>query len=101
MIPGSTKEHCFLCGRSGNTEIHHIYGGVGRRSIADQYDLTVPLCMECHRGTNGVHGKNGADKAKYLHESGQQWFELLKESEGMTEEEARNEFRKLFGRSYL
>lgn len=39
---------CRRCGRYGQTEWHHVFGGPLRR-ISDKQDLVVELCHECHR----------------------------------------------------
>lgn len=51
---------CSLCSllgqpQSGVTEAHHIRTGHGMGDRASDF-LTVALCVECHRGTNGFHG---------------------------------------------
>lgn len=56
---------CICCELMGtpqktHTEIHHIREGQGKSQRAGDF-LTIPLCVDCHRGTHGVHG----DK-KYL-----------------------------------
>ena len=45
---------CLLCGIHP-VELHHIREGQGAAQRA-QDTLVVPLCPECHRGPNGVHG---------------------------------------------
>lgn len=50
---------CYACQRHMPTELHHIFFGTGLRPIADKYGLTCYLCPECHRGTKGVHGRDG------------------------------------------
>ena len=51
---------CYNCGRYGQTEEHHALHGTANRKICDRYPLLkFDLCPECHRGTNGVHGKDG------------------------------------------
>ncbi len=50
---------CYACQRHIPTELHHIIYGTGLRPIADKYGLTCYLCPECHRGTKGVHGRDG------------------------------------------
>ena len=46
---------CFLCGRSGWIERHHIFGASNRQK-SDRYGLVVDLCHECHNEPpNGVH----------------------------------------------
>ena len=81
IIDGSEYE-CWFCGRQGyydyeakkviGLEVHHCCHGTANRSLADKHGLWVYLCNECHRGTNGVHGKG-----------------------------SREEFRAIFGKSYL
>lgn len=51
---------CVLCSllerpQEAPTEVHHIREGQGLAQRANDY-LTVPLCVECHRGPNGIHG---------------------------------------------
>ena len=46
---------CECCHRSGNLELHHIL----RRKVPATLSNCIMLCGECHRGTNGIHGKNG------------------------------------------
>jgi 5-methylcytosine-specific restriction endonuclease McrA len=50
---------CAECGTTENVETHHCIHGTSGRKLATRYHLLVGLCPECHRGTNGVHGKNG------------------------------------------
>lgn len=39
---------CFLCGRTGNLDRHHIFGGPFRKK-SEKYGLTVDLCHDtCH-----------------------------------------------------
>lgn len=47
---------CFLCGRSGNLDKHHIFGGPFRGK-SEKYGLTVYLCHDtCHIfGPESVH----------------------------------------------
>ena len=85
-------EKCFLCGRSGPLECHHIFGG-SRRDLSEQYGLTVPLCALCHReGPDAVH--HSAETMQILHEYGQR---LAMFRYGWSVEE----FREIFGKKYL
>ena len=87
------KGRCFLCGRTCQTEKHHIYQGSGRRRLCDKYGLTVYLCHDCHNEPpNGVHHNAERDlalkaqaqyRAMYVH--------------GWTVEQ----FRKIFRKSYI
>jgi hypothetical protein len=85
---------CYNCGRYGQTEEHHALHGTANRKICDGYPLLkFDLCPECHRGTNGVHGKNGHDLNLKFKKTAQILFE--------THYGTREEFIKLFGRNYL
>lgn len=79
---------CFLCGRWGATERHHIFGGALRKK-SDAYHLTVDLCHDCHNEPGGAH----YDRAvmQHLHEYGQR---KAMEENGWTVEEFRQEFYK-------
>lgn len=88
---------CWLCGRNGADdplERHHIFFGQGMRRLSEKYGLVVYLCGErCHRnGKEAVH-RNG-ETNQQLHEYGQRKW--MSENNGTIED-----FRKIFGRSYL
>lgn len=85
------KKSCYLCGRYGYTEEHHIFEGPNRE-LSEEYGLKVYLCLYCHREGKQAAHKN-ADTADYLHRIGQQAFEERCGS--------RERFRELFGRNYL
>lgn len=72
-----SNEKCFVCHSYRNLENHHIFYGNGRRKKSDKYGLTVTLCAEHHRGTNGVHGKKGKKFNKELKRYAQHKFEEL------------------------
>lgn len=93
---------CDICGSSKGVENHHALGGRHNREISDKYPETqFNLCSECHRGTNGVHGKNGGEFNKLLKRMAQVRFEDARVKEGMTPEEAMEFFIKTFGQNYL
>lgn len=83
---------CYECGMSGQTELHHIIYGTGMRAISDREGLTCYLCVECHRGTNGVHGKNGNALNRELKRIAQQRWEFLHSHE---------EWMNMIGRNYI
>lgn len=85
------KKECIVCG-SWNVEEHHIYFGVAKRKLSEECGLKVWLCPTHHRGTNGVHGKNGHKLDVELKQLGQKAFEW---------NHTREEFIKIFGRNYL
>lgn len=87
---------CFLCDRNGNgdrLEQHHIFGGANRKK-SEKYGLIVYLCGErCHR--NGEYSAHrNKDVADYLHRYGQE--KAMRENNWTVEQ-----FREIFGRSYL
>lgn len=84
------EKRCFLCGSIRNLEKHHIFGGANRK-WSEKYGLTVELCPFCHRDNQeGVHGNR--EKMDALHRIGQEAFEKT---------HTREEFRGIFGKSYL
>ena len=91
----SDKRRCFVCG-SPQCECHHVYGGVGRRPISDREGCWLYLCREHHQGTRGVH--MDARFRDWLRADCQRRWE---EREGLSGEDAHDEFRKVFGTSYL
>lgn len=85
---------------------HHCVFGSGKRDIADKYGLWIPL-------TNAEHNMSSKGLIYQIHENpaaeklskivGQLAFEkeYYKKKSGITEDPARDEFRKIFGESYL
>lgn len=104
-----TKETrlCALCGRPAEA-VHHLVGGSGKRKIADELGLTIPVCNSCHNMgpiSNRIHGNPAAEQLskmlgqacferRYIAEKRELPFEDL-------EEEAREVFREKMGKSYL
>lgn len=81
---------CYICSRYTNLEEHHAFQGANRK-ICDRFPrMKFYLCPECHRGTHGVHGRDGHKLNLKLKQEAQRNFEGTKE-----------EFIKLFGRNYL
>ena len=72
-ILDTQKYVCFLCGRIGPTECHHIFGGPNRR-LSDEDGLFVHLCHSCHnQPPDGAHFNK--ETAKKLHMVGQKAWE--------------------------
>lgn len=86
--------YCILCNKP-RTDIHHCVFGVGRRNLAVEDDLTMPLCESCHRA---IHQGKMQTLSKII---GQLLYERNKCAEGMTVEEARESFRRRYFESYL
>lgn len=84
---------CWLCGKWGMLEEHHIFGGPFRKK-SEKYGLKVGLCGDsCHRnGREAAH--QCAATALRLHQYGQKKY--MRE-QGATVEE----FRAQFGKNYL
>ena len=85
------KRHCFICQKQTELEEHHIFFGINRK-FSEKYGLKVSLCYEHHRGTNGVHGKNGKQLNEKLKKVAQRKFE---------EKHTKEEFMQIFGMNYL
>lgn len=88
IVEDMTK--CVLCG-SPNVEIHHAIHGTANRKIADKYGLIIPLCHEHHLGVLGPHLNRTVDLT-YI-KAAQRAFE--------SQVGTREEFRSLFGKSWL
>ena len=82
-------KECFLCHRRDRTEVHHLFGGIGRRKKSDRLGLVVDLCPECHR-----HIHSNKDAMQYLHEYGQR--RAMRDNNWTTED-----FIREFGKSYI
>lgn len=101
IIPENIKNMCHYCG--GFFEIthkHHIFGAANRK-FSEKYGLWIYLCPEHHNMSNHSVHFDKAIMEKY-HTLGQECFERkFMEDNGASEEEARKEFMRIFGRSYL
>jgi hypothetical protein len=84
-------EHCYLCGATQNLQMHHIFFGTSNRKQSEFFGLKVPLCIYCHTESNhAVHQNIVTD------------MELkIKAQEKFEETHSRDQFIKIFGRSYL
>ena len=91
----SDERQCLVC-NSPYVEMHHVYGGVGRRPVSDREGCWVYLCHEHHQGRTGAHQDAGF--REWLRADCQRRWE---EREGLTGEEAHDAFRNVFGISYL
>lgn len=85
---------------------HHLVFGIGKRDLAEQYGLWIPL-------TNAEHNMSSKGLIYQIHENptaeklskmmGQLAFEkeYYRKRCGEKDDPAREEFRKIFGSSYL
>ena len=75
-------------------EKHHAMHGTANRKKADKDGLWVWCCPDCHRGTDGVHGRDGHGKDTTLKMAAEwAWMKHY----GKTEDD----FRKRYSKNYL
>lgn len=86
----SNEKACFICGTTRNINLHHIFFGTSNRKQSDKYGMWVYLCVEHHTGRNGVHFNKNLDLE--IKQMAQKKFE---------ETHTRDEFRAIFGKSWL
>lgn len=83
---------CFLCGKYGPTERHHVFPG-GLRQKSEKYGAVVDLCHWCHNEPpDGVHHNRA--RANLLKQRAQI---MLMREQGWTKED----FIREFGKNYL
>ena len=84
-------DRCYACGNP-HVHIHHVFFGTANRKLSDKYGYVVPLCPRHHNmSMDGVHFNKTFDNT--LKWAAQRHFEA---NHG-----TRDEFIKIFGRSYL
>ena len=92
IIKEDEKGVCFICGRYGPTEVHHIFNAANRK-LSEKYGLKVHLCHDCHNEPPyGVHFNRRSEK--WLKAEGQK--EAMRYYGWSVEE-----FIEIFGRNYL
>ena len=79
-------EHCITCKRK-KEHLHEIFFGINRQKSM-QYNFVIPLCYKCHAEMHRNY-----DWQDYWHVKGQEYWE---KNIG-----TREEFIKVFGRSYI
>jgi len=84
------EKFCYVCGTTYGLEEHHVIGGTANRKQSEKYGLKVWLCPEHHRGNSGVHFNKERDLE--IKKLAQETFER---------EHTREEFRAIFGKSWL
>lgn len=84
-------DHCIFTG-SPYVERHHIFGSFNRDN-SEVYGFVVPLRYDLHPNGARANPKYAKEIDTYLKEKAQRYFE---ESIG-----SREDFMKVFGRSYL
>lgn len=85
-------KQCYLCGKYGATEKHHIFPGPFRQK-SEKYGLVVDLCHWCHNEPpDGVH--QNRERALILKQRGQR--KAMKENGWSVDD-----FIREFGKNYL
>jgi hypothetical protein len=88
------NKECYKCKKTYGLELHHCLFGVANRKKADEDGLVVYLCNEHHRGTYGVHGKEGHEFDLFIKQMAQaRWMYFYNKT---TEQ-----WIKRYGRNYL
>lgn len=84
---------CFLCGRTGWLEEHHVFPGPNRQK-SEKYGLKVGLCGDsCHR-----NGRNAAHRCRETADNLKQFWQ----AKYMIQHHASiQDFRDQFGKNYL
>lgn len=92
MGRGGTQYICPVCGALA-TELHHIIFKSQVKALENCKLNHIYLCPEDHRGTKGVHGKDGhlLDRKLKLHF--QNKLEILFAKDNLTKEEIREVLR--------
>lgn len=84
----TANDICIYCGKP-YAQTHEVYEGNGRRQLSIRYGMQVKVCDMCHKDIM-LHPLTGRDLA------------LKKEFQAKFERTgSRDEFRRLFGKSYL
>lgn len=92
-IMNTQKGICYVCGRRGFTQEHHIFYGTANRRLSERYGLKVHLGLEHHIvGPEAVHNGNEELNRK-LKQEAQRAFE--------SQHGSRKQFMEIFGRNYL
>ena len=104
-VLNTEKGICYFCQVPKHTHLHHIiHAGISKKK-QEKMGLICYLCLECHTGTNGVHGTKGAERDQDLKRTAQYLWEAkyIKSYpyEHHAEEAAREEWMKQIGRNYL
>lgn len=108
---------CTICGKPKQA-IHHLVFGNGLRKLADEDGVYIPICDTCHTKSimtiSRIHDNTMAERLSKM--LGQMAWERHYIANGVAEiaqsiglehtperyeEEAREAFRKRYGRSYL
>lgn len=86
-----TEKECFVCKTTRDLHCHHVFYGTSNRKNSEAHGMKVWLCGYHHNMSNaGVHFDKSLDTR--LKQVAQETFEKT---------HTRDEFRSIFGKSYL
>lgn len=92
IMPKSTKYS--IVRTKKYSERHEVFFSKAYRIKSIKDGLIIFLTEEDHRGTNGVHGKNGDKLNRYLKKTAEKaWINYYKKT--------KEEFQKRYGKNYL
>lgn len=92
------EKACYFCGSEQNLERHHALYGRANRRLAEQDNLWVWCCSECHRGDDGVHANPNRGKDLTLKMAAE--YAWIKQR-NLGEEEGIESFRRRYGINFL
>lgn len=97
------EHYCQFCGKS-DAKKHHLVFGTGLRDKADEDNIFIYACSECHvtgqRVEDRIHDNPMAEKlSKMLGQC--MWEKNYIEEHGCDSDTARSEFIKRYGRGYI
>lgn len=101
VMQAKYRGYCFFCGKSVSNSEHHLLFGNGMRNLAEEDGLKVDACDMCHvigKLLERIHDNPMAEKLSKM--LGQAIYERNECAKGATLDEAREKFRKRYGRSY-
>lgn len=84
------NKECYFCKTTYNLEEHHVFFGTSNRKQSEKHGLKVWLCHEHHQGNGGVH--HNIERDLEIKKMAQEAFE---------NKHPREEFRAIFGKSWL
>lgn len=100
VVQEEYSQYCFFCGSPTDGE-HHLLFGTGIRNLAEEDGLKVPICTQCHTNApvkSRIHDNPMAEKLSKM--LGQAIYERNLCAEGVPLDEARELFRRRYGKSF-
>jgi hypothetical protein len=93
-------EHCLICGNP-NVVMHHAISGTSGRKLADEDNLTIPLCPKHHNMDSKESVHLNPTIAKWCKMVAQFAYIQNEVSHGLTVEEARKKFFDRYKKFYI